>query len=225
MFEKFTERARKVMSLSRQEAQNRNSEFIGTENVMIAILREDGGVAAKVLKRLGMTLMNVVPEIDKIVPTPTTPPVTLGQIPFTPRVKRVIEIAGEEASKAAHDVVGTEHLLLGLFIENEGVTGQVFGKFDVTEHRLRKELRDVLGDDAGRIVPGLRAPVGTSIRITLFRPLEEGSLGSSYLIVRDVKYSRYQTLTLEGVPAEKVESMAKSVAENMGCSVYTVDPA
>lgn len=66
-------------------------------------------------------------------------------------------------------------------------------------------------------------PAGTSIRITLFRPLEEGSLGTSYLIVRDVKYSRYQTLTLEGVPPEKVESMAKSVAENMGCSVYTVD--
>ena len=113
MFEKFTERARKVMSLARQEAQRLNSEFIGTEHILLGIIQEGGGVAAKVLKNLNVDLKRIRQEIEKLITPSTSPTVTLGQLPFSPRAKRVIELAGEAASSLGHDVIGTEHLLLG----------------------------------------------------------------------------------------------------------------
>lgn len=223
MFEKFTERARKVMSMSRQEAQARNCEFISTEHMLIAILREGGGVGAQALKRMGMTIDNVILEVDKMTPPSSKPAATLGQLPFSPRVKCVIELAGEEASRTNQEVVGTEHLLLGLFLETQGTAAQVLGKkFDVTEQRLRKELREIFGDQAGRIAPS-STPTTSSIKISLFRP-SESELWSKYLMVNGVKYTHFNTITLDGVPFGKHESTAQAIAVNMGCQVYTVEP-
>ena len=87
MFEKFTERARKVMSLARQEAQRLNSEFIGTEHILLGIIQEGGGVAAKVLKNLNVDLKRIRTEIEKLITPSTSPTVTLGQLPFSPRAK------------------------------------------------------------------------------------------------------------------------------------------
>lgn len=224
MFEKFTERARKVMSMSRQEAQARNCEFISTEHMLISMLREGGGVGAQVLKRMGMTLDNVISEVDKMTPPSSKPAAQLSQLPFSPRVRCVIELAAEEAYRTNQEVVGTEHLLLGLFLETEGTAAQVLGKkFDVTEPRLRKELREILGDQAARIAPSLSTPNTSGIRISLFRQ-SEGNLETQYLSVNDVKYAHLRTITLDGVPIEKRESVAKAIAANMGCQVYTVEP-
>src|SRR5438876_422434 len=145
MFEKFTERARKVMSLARQEAQRLNSEFIGTEHILLGIIQEGGGVAAKVLKNLNVDLKRIRQEIEKLITPSTSPTVTLGQLPFSPRAKRVIELAGEAASQLGHDVIGTEHLLLGLLKENEGIAAQVLTnlglKLDGTKYRGQFEER------------------------------------------------------------------------------------
>jgi ATP-dependent Clp protease ATP-binding subunit ClpC len=222
MFEKFTERARKVMSLSRQESQARNGSFINTEHALIAILREGGGVAAKVLDRLGISLANLIPAINKIEPPSKDPTPLLGQLPFSPRMKRVLELGCEEASRAANDVVGTEHILLGLFLESDGIAAKVLGQFDVTEQRLRKEMHDVLGANADRIVQCPQVTSTRPLRITLYA-VAEGEPKGDFLVVNNVLYRRLQTVTLDGVPIDKHLSMATSVAQNMGCQVYTVE--
>lgn len=125
MFEKFTERARKVMSLGRQEAQRLNSEFIGTEHMLLGIVQEGGGLAARVLKGMNVSLDRLKEQVEKLLPPSTSPVRTLGQLPFSPRAKHVIELAGDTASQLGHDVIGTEHLLLGLLKEQEGIAAQV----------------------------------------------------------------------------------------------------
>src|SRR3990172_592572 len=145
MFEKFTERARKVMSLARQEAQRLNSEFIGTEHILLGIIQEGGGVAAKVLKNLNVDLKRIRQEIEKLITPSTSPTVTLGQLPFSPRAKRVIELAGDAASQLGHDVIGTEHLLLGLLKENEGIAAQVLTNLGLKLDEVRDTVLDCLG--------------------------------------------------------------------------------
>jgi ATP-dependent Clp protease ATP-binding subunit ClpA len=221
MFEKFTERARKVMSLSRQESQARNGSSINTEHALIAILREGGGVGAKVLGRLGITIANLIPTVDKIEPPSKDPSPLLGQIPFSPRMKRVIQLAGEEASRASNDVVGTEHLLLGLFLENEGIAARVLGQFDVTEERLRKEIREVIGDQADKVLSPL--PKTQEIRINLYGPFEGGSTPKNFLVVNDVMYIKTGSILLAGITPDRYAAIARSVAGDMGCQVYTVE--
>ncbi len=147
MFEKFTERARKVMSLARQEAQRLNSEFIGTEHILLGIIQEGGGVAAKVLKNLNVDLKRIRQEIERLISPATSPTVTLGQLPFSPRAKRVIELAGEAATQLGHDVIGTEHLLLGLLKENEGIAAQVLTNLGLKLDEVRDMVLEVLGAD------------------------------------------------------------------------------
>jgi ATP-dependent Clp protease ATP-binding subunit ClpC len=145
MFEKFTERARKVMSLSRQEAQRLNGDFISTEHMLLGILQEGGGVAAKVLRNLDVDTKRVRQEIEKRITVSDSPTVTLGQLPFSPRAKRVIELSGEAASLLGHDVIGTEHLLLGLLKESEGIAAQVLVKLGVKLDELKDMILEVLG--------------------------------------------------------------------------------
>lgn len=147
MFEKFTERARKVMSYSRQESQRLLGEFIGTEHILLGIAMEGGGVAAKVLKNLNIDLKKIVIEVERLVKAPSTPPNILGQMPFSPRAKRVIELAGEAASQLGHDVIGTEHLLLGLLKENEGIAAQILINLGMKLDEVRDMVLEVLGDD------------------------------------------------------------------------------
>jgi len=147
MFEKFTERARKVMSLGRQEAQRLNSDFIGTEHILLGIIAEDGGVAIKVLKRLGAAPEHLKAELERLVERSPTPTATLGQLPFSPRSKRVIELAGEAASQLGHEVIGTEHLLLGIMKENEGIGAQVLTNFHLNLETVKDAVLLVLGQD------------------------------------------------------------------------------
>ncbi|PIV39681.1 MAG: NDP-hexose 4-ketoreductase, partial [Candidatus Omnitrophica bacterium CG02_land_8_20_14_3_00__42_8] len=113
MFNRFTERARKVIILAKEEAKRFNHDYIGTEHILLGLLKEGEGVAAVVLQKMGLNLQQIRMEIEKIVkPGPST--VVSGDIPFTPTAKKVVELSSEEARSLGHNYIGTEHILLGL---------------------------------------------------------------------------------------------------------------
>jgi ATP-dependent Clp protease ATP-binding subunit ClpC len=146
MFDRFTDRARKVMGLARQEAQRFNHQYIGTEHILLGLIQEGSGVAANVLRNLEVDPEKIRVEVEKIVQDGPTM-VTMGQLPFTPRAKKVLELASEEASGLRHNYIGTEHLLLGLIRENEGVAAQVLMNLNLKLEDVREEVLELLGAD------------------------------------------------------------------------------
>ncbi|MHC4919449.1 MAG: Clp protease N-terminal domain-containing protein, partial [Planctomycetota bacterium] len=144
MFDRFTDRAKKVMSFARQEAQKFNHEYIGTEHILLGLVQEGSGVAANVLKNMDIDLEKIRHEVEKIVKTGPSM-VTMGQLPFTPRAKKVLELSMEEASALSHNYIGTEHLLLGLIKENEGIAAQVLMNLNVKLDEVREEVLEFLG--------------------------------------------------------------------------------
>ena len=144
MYERFTDRARKVMQLANQEAQRFNHEYIGTEHILLGLVKEGSGVAANVLKNLDVDLRKIRIEVEKIVQTGPDM-VTMGKLPQTPRAKKVIEYAMEEARNLNHNYVGTEHLLLGLLREQEGVAAQVLMNLNMKLDDVRDEVLNLLG--------------------------------------------------------------------------------
>ena len=147
MFEQFTERARKIMALANQEAQRFNHEYIGTEHILLGLVKEGTGVGANVLKKLGVELHKVRMEVEKLV-KPGPDMVTMGKLPQTPRAKKVIEYSLEEARNLNHNYVGTEHILLGLLRENDGVAAQVLMNLDLKLDEVREEVLGLLGAGA-----------------------------------------------------------------------------
>jgi ATP-dependent Clp protease ATP-binding subunit ClpC len=146
MYERFTDRARKVMQLANQEAQRFNHEYIGTEHILLGLVKEGSGVAANVLKNLDVDLRKIRLEVEKIVQTgPGGDQVVLGKLPHTPRAKKVIEYSVEEARNLNHNYVGTEHLLLGLLREQEGVAAQVLMNLGLKLEDVREEVLNLLG--------------------------------------------------------------------------------
>jgi len=147
MFDRFTERARKVILLAKEEAKRFNHDYIGTEHILLGLIKEGEGVAAAVLQNLGLNLDIIRLEVEKLVqPGPST--VTSGDIPFTPKAKKVIELAMDEARNLGHNYIGTEHLLLGLIRESEGVASQVLLNLELDLNKVRREIMDILGTTA-----------------------------------------------------------------------------
>ena len=146
MFDRFTDRAKKVMNLARQEAQRFNHEYLGTEHILLGLVQEGSGVAANVLKNMGIDLDRIRSEVEKLVKTGPSM-VTMGQLPFTPRAKKVLELSMEEASNLGHNYIGTEHLLLGLIKENEGIAAKVLTNLGVKLEDVREEVLEFLGAD------------------------------------------------------------------------------
>jgi len=144
MFERFTDRARKIMALANQEAQRFNHEYIGTEHILLGLVKEGSGVGANVLKNLDVDLKKVRLEVEKLVKSGPDM-VTMGKLPQTPRAKKVIEYAIEEARALNHNYVGTEHLLLGLLRESEGVAAQVLMNLGLKLEEVREEVLNLLG--------------------------------------------------------------------------------
>jgi ATP-dependent Clp protease ATP-binding subunit ClpC len=144
MFERFTDRARKVMALANQEAQRFNHEYIGTEHILLGLVKEGSGVGANVLKNLEVDLRKVRIEVEKLVKSGPDM-VTMGKLPQTPRAKKVIEYAIEEARNLNHNYVGTEHLLLGLLREHDGVAAQVLMNLGLKLEEVREEVLNLLG--------------------------------------------------------------------------------
>ncbi|MBI2191717.1 MAG: ATP-dependent Clp protease ATP-binding subunit [Planctomycetes bacterium] len=144
MFDRMTDRARKVMELARQEAQRLNHEYIGTEHILLGLIKEGSGVAASVLNNLDVNLKTIRLEVEKMVPSGSNM-ATIGQkLPYTPRAKKVLEFAFEEARNLGHNYIGTEHLLLGLLRENDGVAAQVLLNLGLKLEDVREEVLSFL---------------------------------------------------------------------------------
>lgn len=143
MYERFTDRARKVMQLAQQEARRFNHEYIGTEHILLGLVKESGGVAATILKNLDVDLRKIRLEVEKIMHTGPDM-VTMGKLPHTPRAKRVIEYAICASREMGNNHVGTEHLMIGLLRDKEGVAYQVLSKLGVVEDAF-KDMEMILG--------------------------------------------------------------------------------
>jgi ATP-dependent Clp protease ATP-binding subunit ClpC len=148
MFERFTDRARKVMALANQEAQRFNHEYLGTEHILLGLVKEGTGVGANVLKNLGVDLAAVRTEVGKMI-KPGQEGSTIGKLPQTPQAKKVIESAIHEARSLNHNYVGTEHLLLGLLHEQDGVAAAVLRNLGLNLENVRTETLSLLGCSAG----------------------------------------------------------------------------
>jgi ATP-dependent Clp protease ATP-binding subunit ClpC len=155
MFERFTERARQVVVLAQEEARQLKHNYIGTEHILLGLLREEEGLAARVLESLDITVERVRAQVVRIVGSGEE--VTSGQIPFTPRAKKVLELALREALSLGHNYIGTEHILLGLVRENEGVAARILLDFDADSEKIRNEVIRMLSGPGGR-----RAGAGTA---------------------------------------------------------------
>ncbi len=144
MFNRFTERARKVIVYAKEEAKRFNHDYIGTEHLLLGLIREGEGVAAAVLQKLGLDLETIRLEVEKLVQAgPTTQ--VVGDIPFTPRSKKALELSAEEARALGHNYIGTEHLLLGLVKEGEGMAYRVLLNLGLDLGKLRNEVMELLG--------------------------------------------------------------------------------
>ncbi len=173
MFNRFTERARKVIILAKEETKRFNHDYIGTEHILLGLIREGEGVASAILQNMGLSLDKIRLEIEKLVqPGPAT--VISGDIPFTPRAKRVIELSMEEARSLGHNYIGTEHLLLGLLREGEGVAAQVLLSLGLDLNKVRNEVMELLGQgipSAGAAAPGVKVKGKTPALDTFGRDL------------------------------------------------------
>ncbi len=149
MNDRFTERVRKVLFLARDEASRLQHEYIGTEHLLLGIVREGEGIAAKVLKKMGLDFEQIRLAVEKLVAA-TGGTVTIGEIPFTPRAKTVLELSVEEARLLGHNYVGTEHLLLGLIREGEGVAARVLLDLGADRKKVREEILKLLGATGGQ---------------------------------------------------------------------------
>ncbi len=166
MFERFTERARQVVVLAQEEARALRHDYIGTEHILLGLLREEEGLAARVLASLEVTVERVRSQLVRIVGRGEE--VTSGQLPFTPRAKKVLELALREALSLGHNYIGTEHILLGLVRENEGVAARVLLDFGADAEKIRDEvIRMLSGPDyrAGVTGRGLAGAFAEEIRV------------------------------------------------------------
>jgi hypothetical protein len=154
MFERFTDRARRVVVLSQEEAAGLKHNYIGTEHLLLGLIREREGVAARALESLGISLEAVRAEVERIIGEGQT--AAAGQIPFTPRAKKVLELSLREALSLGHNYIGTEHILLGLVREGEGVAAQVLVKLGGELSRVRQAVTVQLASQPGEEVAGRR---------------------------------------------------------------------
>src|SRR6266550_2585133 len=157
MFERFTDRARRVVVLAQEEARMLNHNYIGTEHILLGLVHEGEGVAARALQALGISLEAVRQQVEEIIGQGQQAP--SGHIPFTPRAKKVLELSLREALQLGHNYIGTEHILLGLIREGEGVAAQVLVKLGADLSRVRQQVIQLLsGYSGGKENPGTGAP-------------------------------------------------------------------
>ena len=150
MFERFTDRARRVVVLAQEEARDLDHNYIGTEHLLLGLCHEGAGVAVAALEALGVSLAAVREQVGVIVGRGSQPP--SGHIPFTPRAKKVLELSLRESQQLGHEYIGTEHLLLGLVREGQGVAARVLGNLGVDLGRARQQVIELLGGGPGSAV-------------------------------------------------------------------------
>jgi ATP-dependent Clp protease ATP-binding subunit ClpA len=157
VFERFTERARQVIVLAQDEARALKHNYIGTEHILLGLLREEEGLAARVLEAFGVTVEEVRAQVARVIGEGDESPT--GQIAFTPRAKKVLELSLKEALTLGHNYIGTEHILLGVARENQGVAARILLDFDVDAEKIRNEIIRMLSGPKYRENPQLRAEI------------------------------------------------------------------
>ena len=157
MFERFTDRARRVVALAQEEARMLNHNYIGTEHILLGLVREGEGVAARALESLGISLEAVRQQVKEIIGRGQQ--ASSGHIPFTPRAKKVLELSLREAQLLGHNYIGTEHILLGLIREGDGVAAQVLVRMGADLNRARPQVVQLLFGRAGEDVIGAGSPL------------------------------------------------------------------
>jgi len=176
MFNRFTERARKVLVLAKEEARRFNHDYIGTEHILLGLLREGEGVACAVLQNLGIDLNRLRKELERLI-SPGSIATIGGDLPFTPRAKKALELAAEEARNLGHNYIGTEHILLGLLREEEGLAAQVLYGMGVDLEKVREEIASLLGGSSPQASPTTsKTPALDSFGRDLTRLAKEGKL-------------------------------------------------
>ncbi|MEJ3750145.1 Clp protease N-terminal domain-containing protein, partial [Actinomycetes bacterium KLBMP 9797] len=161
MFERFTDRARRVVVLAQEEARMLNHNYIGTEHILLGLIHEGEGVAAKALESLGISLEGVRQQVEEIIGQGQQAP--SGHIPFTPRAKKVLELSLREALQLGHNYIGTEHILLGLIREGEGVAAQVLVKLGADLNRVRQQVIQLLSGHVEKAPVGEPAPAPSTV--------------------------------------------------------------
>jgi ATP-dependent Clp protease ATP-binding subunit ClpA len=175
VFERFTERARRVVVLAQEEARMLDHNYIGTEHILLGLIHEGEGVAAKALESLGISLEAVRQQVEDIIGQGQS--ASTGHIPFTPRAKKVLELSLREALELGHNYIGTEHLLLGLAREGEGVAAQVLMKQGADMNRIREKVVQFLGSRVRREERPSRSEPSL--------PGQEAFLGEVRMVVRE----------------------------------------
>ena len=202
MFERFTDRARRVVVLAQEEARLLDHNYIGTEHILLGLIHEGQGVAAKALESLGVSLEAVRAEVTEIIGRGAEQP--SGHIPFTPRAKKVLELSLREALELGHNYIGTEHILLGLLREGQGVGAQVLVKLGAGRDQVRQTVVQLLSSYAGG------------------RPPEQAAAGSSRPPAAPVVGG--PGFYTEGEPPElvRVVPLAREVADESGLRVVLI---
>ena len=191
MFGRFTERAQKVLALSQEEAIRLGHHNIGTEHILLGLIREGEGIAAKALKELGLETKKIQAEVEKLIGKGTQP---MKSIHYTPRAKKVVELSQDEARKLGHPYVGTEHILLGLIREGEGVAARVLHNLDVSLNKARQQVLQLLGSNEaqssqqGRQTSNVSTPTLDSLARDLTASAREGKVDP--VIGRDKEIER-----------------------------------
>jgi len=165
VFERFTDRARRVVVLAQDEARMLNHDYIGTEHLLLGLIGEGEGVAARALESLGISLDAVRQQVEQVIGRGEQAP--SGHIPFTPRAKKVMELALREANDLGHSYIGTEHILLGLIREGDGVAAGVLTGLGADRPRVRQQVTQLLGGRAGKGAPGAGSRLGKRARTRL----------------------------------------------------------
>src|SRR3954467_10850303 len=189
MSNRFTERAQRVILIAQEEAKRLNHDYVGTEHILLGLIALGEGVAAQVLANLGVDLRRVRNEIEKIVGTGDNV-MLLGEIPFTPRAKKVLELAVEEAQNMGHNYVGTEHLLLGLIREEEGVAARVLENLGVRLDVVREEVISLLGEGQPHQTQQSQSGTSTSSKPKSKTPTLEEFGGDLTVLAKEKKSDR-----------------------------------
>jgi ATP-dependent Clp protease ATP-binding subunit ClpA len=161
LFERFTDRARRVIVLAQEEARALRHDYIGTEHILLGLIHEGEGVAAKALEALGIGLQAVRQQVEELIGQGEEQ--RSGHIPFTPRAKKVLELSLRESQQLGHNYIGTEHILLGLIREGDGVAAQVLVRLGADLNRVRQQVIEVLADHQAR-QPASQQPAPVGLR-------------------------------------------------------------
>jgi ATP-dependent Clp protease ATP-binding subunit ClpC len=224
MFERFTDKARRVVVLAQEESRLMNHNYIGTEHILLGLLHEGEGVGAKALESMDISLDAVRQQVEKMIGQGETAPT--AHIPFTPRAKKVLELSLRESKQLGHNYIGTEHILLGLIREGEGVAAQVLEKLGADPNKVRQQVVKLLSGFTGPERAWEQVPPGEE---TVTLGVRQGEAADAPLCPRcraQLKdTAAYRVLDVPGPEGESSRSVPYVFCQRCGTWLGTIPPA